>query len=343
MTPTKWFVGLLLGLFAALSLAATTNAEAGTLDKVRARGHLVCGSVDPLPGFAQKGKDGLWSGFDVDFCRAVAAAVLGDPNLVIFRSLSGDARFANLQTGDLDLIARNAPWTMSRDNLFGVEYLATSFYDGLAFMVPQKSDVVSAYELKNVKICLVDNPDQVRAVENLMFETQADYTEKLYEDRQDLGVAYKAGICDVVAAPASWLHALQRSLPEPASQRILPERITKQPLGPVVREGDDEWADIVRWTLFVLIDAEELGVTSANIEPMLATKNPDIRRLLGADGDFGKSMGLAPQWMRKVIASVGNYGEIYARNFGSQTGVPLARGLNSLWTKGGLLYGMPIR
>lgn len=318
-------------------------ASAATLDKVRERGHLICASVSGLPGFAQKGSDNLWSGFDVDFCRAVAAAVLDDPNRVVFRSLPGEARFADLQTGQVDLLARNAPWTMTRDNSFGVDYVATSFYDGLAFLVPQASNVVSAYELKQVKVCMVNNPDEVRAVQDLMFETQATYEEKLYEDREDLGVAYQAGLCDAVAAPGTWLYALRRSLADPAAHRILPERISQRPLGPVVRQGDSEWFNIVRWTLFALINAEELGVTSSNIEPMLAIKNPAIQRLLGAGEDIGKPLRLNPAWIRNVIKAVGNYGEIYARNFGSQTGVALPRGLNSLWTKGGLIYGPPIR
>lgn len=326
-----------------VALGQFNTANAATLDKVRERGHVICASVAALPGFAQQGADGLWSGFDVDFCRAVAAAVLDDPNRVVFRSLQGEARFADLQTGQVDLIARNAPWTMTRDNSFGVDYVATSFYDGLAFLVPKSSNVVSAYELKQVKICMVNNPDEVRAVQDLMFETQSSYEEKLYEDREDLGVAYQAGICDVVAAPGTWLYSLRRSLPDPAAHQILPERISQRPLGPVVRQGDDEWFNIVRWTLFALINAEELGVTSNNIEPMLALKNPAIKRLLGSGEDVGTPLRLNPMWIRNVIKSVGNYGEIYARNFGSQTGVALPRGLNALWTKGGLLYGPPVR
>jgi len=335
--------GLAALMFVAAALVPVAPAVAATLDDVRTRGHLVCATVDALPGFAQMGENGLWSGFDVDFCRAIATAVLGDPDLVQFRALSGKARFAHLQTGAVDLLARDAEWTLTRDSLYGVHFVATSFYDGQAFLVPESSGIVSAFELKDVRLCMVDNPDQVTAVENFFFQTQSAYSLTLYEATEDLGVAYAAGLCDAVSAPASWLNAMRRGLSDPATQRILPERLSKRPLGPVVREGDDEWFNIVKWVLYALINAEELGVTSVNVDPMLDTKNTAIKHLLGVEGDFGTPLRLKPSWARDVIHAVGNYGEIYARNFGSQTGVALPRGLNSLWTKGGLLYAPPIR
>ncbi len=318
-------------------------ASAQTLDAVRQRGHLVCGATDPMPGFAQKSEAGLWSGFDVDFCRAVAAAVFGDPDLVEFRPLTGSARFAALQAGDIDLLARNAAWSITRDTVFGVSFAGISFYDGLALMVPDSIDVVSAFELKDVTVCLLDDPDERAAVKSFFADIGADYAELLYEERADLLVAYANERCNVLTAPASWLYAQHRLHHDVQLGRILPERLSKLPYGPVVREGDDQWFEIVRWTLYSLIEAEELGVTSLNLEPMQSTKNASIRRLLGLEGDFGSALGLDLNWMQTVIHAVGNYGEIYARNFGSQTGTALPRGSNSLYLQGGLLYAPPIR
>jgi general L-amino acid transport system substrate-binding protein len=296
---------------------APATAPAGpTLQAIRDRGHLICASSDPLPGFAQPGVDGRWTGFDVDFCRAVAVAVFGDPSRMEFVPLSGQSRFALLQTGTVDLVARNAPWSMRRDTGFGASYVATSFYDGQGILVPQALGVVSAYELENVSICVVDEPEQLANLQEFFFTTQAAYTELLYEDREDLGVAYQAGLCNAVSAPASWLNAMRRTLPDPATHRILPERISKGAFGPVVREGDDQWFDIVQWTLFALIDAEEAGVTSLNIESLRAAKTHRIRRLLGLEGVFGPAIGLDRHFIANVIKSVGNYGEIFERNFG---------------------------
>ncbi|HEY4200240.1 MAG TPA: amino acid ABC transporter substrate-binding protein [Devosiaceae bacterium] len=334
---------LLGALFVLAALCDVAAAQQGsTLKAVRDRGHLICAATRQLPGFSQQ-TDGVWSGFDVDLCRAVAAAVLGDPNKVEFRSLGGDSRFAYLQTGQVDLLTRNAPWTLKRDTAFGATYVTPMFFDGEALMVPQSLGVVSAYELDNVSVCLIDGSDEQVAVRNFFFENQATYTEVQYEDLEDLGVAYSSGLCDAVAAPARWLNAIRRGLPEPATHRILPERITKEMLGPVVRQGDEQWYDIVEWTMYALINAEELGVSSRNIDSMSTVNNSQIKRLLGLDGDFGTPIGLDAKFMARVIRSVGNYAEIYERNFGPQTGAALPRGQNSLWSNGGLLYAPPVR
>jgi len=336
-------VFLLLGFVPGLALAQSTPLPAGpTLQAIRDRGHVICASADPLPGFAQPGADGRWSGFDVDFCRAVAVAVFNDPSKMEFVPLTGDARFAQLQTGGIDLIARNAPWTMRRDTGYGSTYVATSFFDGQAIMVPESLGVVSAYQLDDVKICIVDDAEQLANLREFFFTTQATYTELLYEDREDLGVAYRSGLCNAVSASASWLNAMRRSLPNPMNQRILPERIGKGAFGPVVRAGDDQWFDIVQWTLFALIDAEEAGVTSRNIESLQAAKTHRIRRLLGLEGTFGPSIGLDSHFIANVIRAVGNYGEIFERNFGASTDAAVVRGQNALWINGGLLYAPPI-
>lgn len=333
----------LVALLAAPVLAQSTPAPAGpTLQAIRDRGHLICATADPLPGFAQPGADGRWTGFDVDFCRAVAVAVFNDASKMEFVPLTGDARFAQLQTGSIDLIARNAPWTMRRDTGYGATYVATSFFDGQAIMVPQSLGAVSAYQLDDVKICIVDDSEDLANLREFFFTTQAAYTELLYEDREDLGVAYRAGLCNAVSAPASWLNALRRGLPDPAAQRILPERIGKGAFGPVVRSGDDQWFDIVKWTLFALIDAEEAGVTSRNIQSLAAAKTHRIRRLLGLEGTFGPSIGLDSHFIANVIRAVGNYGEIFERSFGPTTGAAVVRGQNALWINGGLLYAPPI-
>jgi general L-amino acid transport system substrate-binding protein len=342
----KTFVSALLCAFVtvfAQAVQAQDMAPAGsTLAKVQARGHLICATSDPLPGFAQAGSDGLWSGFDVDFCRAVAVAIFGDPARMEFVPLPGDGRFAQLQTGEVDLLARNAPWTMRRDTGYGASYVGTSFFDGQAFMVPQSLGAVSAYELDDVRICVLDEAEELANVQEFFFTTQASYAEVLYENREDLAVAYRSGLCNAVSAPASWLNAIRRSMPEPALHRILPERISKGGFGPVVRSGDDQWFKIVQWTLFALIDAEEAGVTRDNIGSLSAAKTHRIRRLLGLEGVFGPGIGLSPKFMANVIRQVGNYGEIFDRNFGRDTGAPVVRGQNALYGNGGLLYAPPI-
>ena len=330
-------------LSAGFAAAQEPIAPAGpTLAAIRERGHLICATSDPLPGFAQPGPEGRWAGFDVDFCRAVAVAVFDDASKMEFVPLSGDSRFAQLQTGAVDLIARNAPWTMRRDTGYGASYVATSFFDGQAILVPQSLGAVSAYELDDVKVCVVDGGEELANLREFFFTTQAAYTEVLYEDREDLTVAYRSGLCNAVSAPASWLNAIRRSLPEPATHRILPERISKDAFGPVVRAGDDQWFDIVAWTLYALIDAEEVGVSSLNIQSLSKAKTHTIRRLVGTEGSFGPAIGLKPDFISKVIQAVGNYGEIFERNFGPETGAAVVRGQNALWLNGGLLSAPPV-
>ena len=332
-------VAILTAVLLALPAPAQEAAPAGpTLAAIRARGHLVCASTDPIPGFAQLNADGRWVGFDVDFCRALAAAVFGDPSKLEFRALSGQARFAQLQNGEIDVFARNAPWTMRRDTYFGLRYTAPLFYDGQAFMVSQSLGVVSAYQLDRLRVCILDEGEEQQALQEFAFVNQATYFQVLYEDRQDLAIAYRQGLCEAVSAPASWLNAMRRTLPDPQTQRILPERITKSVFGPVVRADDEQWHKIVQWTVAALINAEEAGVTSLNIESLAAAKTHRIRRLLGLEGTFGAAIGLEPEFMKAAIAAVGNYGEMFERNFGAGTGAGVPRGQNALWLNGGLIY-----
>ncbi|PXA99998.1 amino acid ABC transporter substrate-binding protein [Nostoc sp. 3335mG] len=319
------------------------SAQAQTLETVRERGFLVCGSSNPLAGFAQQDANGRWSGFDVDLCRALAAAIFGNPDLIEFRAYRGEARFAPLQTGAVDVLMRNGAWTAGRDLRYGARYVTPSFFDGQGFLVPQSMSVVSAYELTNVSVCVVDGAGAVQALDDFFFTNQTSYSDVVYEDIADLIVAYRAGLCDVISASGRQLQAIRRELADPSQHRILPERISKETLGPVVRDGDDRWFEIVRWTIFALITAEEVGVTSLNIDSLTAARSADTRRLLGVEGDFGTTLGLSPSFMTDAIRAAGNYAELFDRHFGAQTGAAMLRGQNALWSNGGLLYAPPIR
>lgn len=338
----KQMLALTAGLACALVLAALP-ARAQTLEAVRERGFLVCGATNPLPGFAQQDSEGRWSGFDVDLCRGIAAAVFGDPNKIEFRALRGETRFASLQTGMVDVLTRNGPWTERRDSLYGVSYVGTAFFDGQAFLVPQSLGVVSAFELDDISVCVADVGEELERIEEFFFANQASYVDVPYEDVADLSLAYQAGLCQVISGSGRQLQAIRRALPDPSAHRILPERISKELLGPVVRDGDRQWFNIVRWTLYALINAEEVGITSLNIDSLLAARTPAVRRILGVEGDFGAPLGLDPSFMADVIRAVGNYGELYDRHFGPQTGAALLRGQNGLWGNGGLLYAPPVR
>jgi len=320
-----------------------SSALSQTLEAVKQRGHLICAASQPMSGFAQKSNEGYWSGFDVDFCRAISVAIFSDPNKVEFKPYSGLARFAPLQTGDVDVFVRNAPWNLTRDISYQVRYVGTSFFDGQAFLTKKQLGIVSSYELENVRVCVIGGGDDQRNLVEFFFKNQTNYEEIIYEERGDLAIAYQAGLCDTVTAPASWLYSILRSLPDSSSHQILPERISKQPLGPVVRNGDDEWFDIIQWVLFALLNAEELGINSLSVTSLEDVKTPAIRRFLGFESDFGEPLGLESDWMQKMIEEVGNYEEIYERSFGPQTGAALPRGINALWTQGGLLFAPPVR
>lgn len=339
----KYVFKPVLLLAAILFGMAASPAMAQTLQTVRERGFLVCGSSNPLAGFSQQdASNGNWIGFDVDLCRALAAAIFGNPDLIEFRSYRGEARFAPLQTGSVDVLMRNGAWTAGRDTRFGARYVTPSFFDGQAFLVPQSLGVVSAYELDNVSICVVDAFGELAALDEFFFSNQTTFKEVVYEETADLLTAYRAGLCQVVSASGRQLQAIRRELADPALHRILPERISKEVLGPVVREGDDEWFEIVRWTMFALITAEEVGVTSLNIDSLAAARSPAVRRILGLEGDYGSALGLRPTFMAEAIRASGNYAEIYDKNFGPQTGAAMLRGQNAIWSNGGLLYAPPI-
>lgn len=315
-----------------------------TLADLRSRGSLNCGVSADLPGFATADASGNWEGFDVAVCRAVAAAVLGDPEAVEFVPTTARTRFTALAAGEVDMLARNTTWTFTRDVDLNFEFVGVNYYDGQGFLVPADLGVISAKELDGATVCIQPGTTTELNLVDYFRVNGISYEPVLIETDAEAQQQYLAGSCDVYTADVSSLAATRASFETPADHVILPEIVSKQPLGPMVREGDQRWSDIVRWTLNALIAAEELGINSANASELaLGTDSPEINRLLGTEGDFGELLGLDSDWAVRVIRSVGNYGQIYDENIGENTAIGLARGLNAQWTDGGLLYSPPFR
>ena len=327
---------------AVLSLAAGT-ASAATLDDVKAKDSVQCGVSQGLPGFSNPDQDGNWTGLDVDFCRAVAAAVFGDPSKVKFTPLSAKERFTALQSGDVDVLSRNTTWTMSRDTALGLNFSVVNYYDGQGFMVRKDLGVNSALELSGASICTNTGTTTELNVADYFRANNMEYELVAFEKADEVVAAYDAGRCDVYTTDQSGLYAQRLKLTDPAAHIVLPEIISKEPLGPVVRQGDDQWLNIIKWTHFAMLNAEELGVTQANVDEMKNSDNPSIKRLLGTEGEFGGAIGLGNDWAYNIIKAVGNYGETFDRNVGPDTPLAISRGVNAQWNKGGLQYGPPIR
>jgi general L-amino acid transport system substrate-binding protein len=332
----------LIALGAALGLSSTA-ASAATLDDVKAKGFVQCGVNTGLPGFAMPDDAGNWTGFDVDYCRAVAAAIFNDTEAVKFTPLSAKERFTALQSGEVDVLIRNTTWTMERDTALGLTFAGVNYYDGQGFMVRKDLGVSSVTELDGASICVQTGTTTELNMADYFRSHNIEYTPVVFEQLTETNQAYDSGRCDSLTTDASGLAATRLQLANPDEHMILPEIISKEPLGPVVRQGDEQWFSIVKWTHFALLNAEELGVTQANAEEMKSSENPSIRRLLGTEGTFGESIGLGNDWAVNAIKSVGNYGEIFARNIGVDTPLALERGLNAQWTDGGIQYGPPIR
>ena len=334
---------LLLGAAVALGMGATA-ASAQTLNQVKSADVLKCGVNVGLAGFAAPDQAGTWGGFDVDICYAVAAAVLGDPTKVAFTPTTGETRFTALASGEIDLLVRNSTWTFSRDNDLRLDFVGVNYYDGQGFMVNRALGVSSATELDGATVCIQTGTTTELNLADYFRINNMTYEPVPIETNAEAQQQYLAGACDVYTTDASGLAATRASFETPGDHVILPEIISKEPLGPLVRQGDDQWADIARWTLNALVAAEELGVPSSNLEQMAAgTNNPEINRLLGTEGDLGAMIGLDAQWAMRAIAAGGNYGEIFAATIGEATPIGLARGLNAQWTQGGLLYSPPFR
>ena len=334
---------VLLGALTAATLVAGA-ASAATLDDVKARGKLNCGINTGLVGFAAPDANGRWEGFDVAVCRAVAAAVLGDQEAVDFVNLTGKTRFTALASGEIDLLSRNTTWTFTRDVDLKFEFIGINYYDGQGFIVPKALGVSSAKDLDGATVCIQTGTTTELNLADFFRTNNMTYEPVPIETEAEARQQYLAGACDTYTTDASGLAAARASYENPGDHVILPEIISKEPLGPLVRHGDPEWGDIARWTLNALIAAEELGITSANIDEMLnGTDNPEINRILGTEGNLGEMLGLDADWAVRAIKAGGNYGEIFARYLGESTPVGLARGLNAQWKDGGLLYAPPFR
>ena len=335
---------ILTGVLGAATLAiAGSGASAATLDDVKAKGFVQCGVSQGLPGFSNPDANGNWSGMDVDLCRGVAAAVFGNGDAVKFTPLSAKERFTALQSGEVDILSRNTTWTMSRDTQLGLNFGPVNYYDGQGFMVRTSMNINSALELSGASICTNTGTTTELNVADYFRANNMEYELVAFEKADEVIAAYDAGRCDVFTTDQSGLYAERLKLTNPGEHKVLPEIISKEPLGPAVRQGDDQWFDIMKWVHYAMVNAEELGVTQANVDEMKAGDNPEIKRLLGSEGEFGTAIGLSNDWAYNVIKAVGNYGEVFDRNVGPSTPLGIARGINALWSKGGLQYGPPIR
>jgi general L-amino acid transport system substrate-binding protein len=326
------------------ALTAASVAQAGTLEDVRAKGFIQCGVSQGLPGFSNPDDQGNWTGIDVDLCRAVAAAVFGDANAVKYTPLSAKQRFTALSSGEIDILSRNTTWTMTRDTQLGLNFAGVNYYDGQGMMVPIALGVNSATELDGANICTNTGTTTELNITDYFRANGMSFNLVAFEKADEVVAAYDAGRCDVYTTDRSGLAAQRTKLTNPDNHKVLPEIISKEPLGPVVRQGDDQWFNIVRWSLNAMINAEEMGITSANINKLTYNdKTPAEARFIGTEGKFGEELGLANDWAYKIISQVGNYAESYDRNVGPNTPLKLDRGVNALWSQGGILYAAPIR
>lgn len=334
---------------AATTPAATTPAaqSKSRLDIVKERGKLICGGNKNLPGFGFLATNGQWQGFDIDFCRAVAAAVFGDANKVEFRHLDAGPRFTALQSGEVDVLIRNTTWTLGRDTQNGAEFAPTTFYDGQAMMVRKNSGIKSLKDLNNKSVCVQSGTTTEGNLADVMRKLGVTYKPVVYATAPETSKAYDEERCDGFTTDASGLAGTRTTLAKPDDHVILPEMMSKEPLAPSTLNGDSKWFDVVKWVVFATFEAEELGITSKNVDQKVteakAGKDAVVRRFLGVEGDMGKNLGLNADWAAQVIKQVGNYGEIYDRNLGPSTPLRLERGLNALWSNGGLHYSPPFR
>ena len=328
---------------AAFVAAAVQPATAQTLDVIRDRGKLICGINPDLPGFAARDQEGAWRGFDVDFCRAVAAAIFNDAGKVEFKALSNAERLTALKNSDIDLLSRNTTWTMARETALGINFAAVTYYDGQGFLVRSSLKAESALELGGKSICVQTGTTTAANLADYFRGKKLTYQLNAFPNADEALAAYNDGRCDAFTTDTSALFAERLKLAKPDEHVILPDIISKEPLSPAVRQGDDRWFKIVQWTHFVMLNAEELGVTSKTIEQAMNSDNPEIRRLVGLDGSAGTDIGLASDWAARIIRLVGNYDEVFERNVGTGSKLGIPRGINQLWTHGGIQYAPPIR
>ncbi|RUR31354.1 amino acid ABC transporter substrate-binding protein [Vreelandella nanhaiensis] len=334
---------VLLASAGIITLTGATTANAATLEDTIERGAVQCGVSDGLPGFSAPDGDGNWQGLDVDICRAVAAAVLGDADAVNYISLNAVERFTALQSGEVDLLSRNTTWTTTRDTTLGLNFAGVTFYDGIGFMVSRDLGISGADELDGAAICIQTGTTTELNVADYFRANDMEFDPIVFDTSEQTVGGFQAGRCDVLTSDTSQLAALRIQLDDPDGAVILPDIISKEPLGPVVRQGDDTWFNIVKWSLFAMLNAEEYGITSENVDEMVNSENPDIARLLGQDGNYGEGMGLEADWAYNIISQVGNYGESFERNVGMGSPLEIERGANALWNQGGFQYAPPIR
>src|SRR6266513_2124458 len=334
--------GLLIGLAIAVLVAAGAIAyeryDTKTLKRTVKRGEVLCGVNAGLPGFSIPDDKGNWTGFDVDFCRAVAAAIFDDPKKAKFVPLDANERFKELQSRKVDILSRNSTWSMSREISYDLYFPAVAYYDGEGFMLSRARNIDSALDLNNSKVCVQEGTTTVLNVADYFRANNMKYTEVKFAKLEDVVKAYGSGKCDTFTSDVSQLYALRLNLIQPSDHVILPDVISKEPLAPVVRQLDDDWMMLVKWTLYAMINADELGVTSKNIDEAMKSKKPDVMRLVGTEGTYGDDLGLTKDWAARIIRQVGNYGEVYERNVGSGSKLGIPRGLNQLWSAGGIQY-----
>jgi len=338
------FIGIgLAGVLGLLALASAAEAQQKTFDTVKNRGSLICGVSPGVPGFSFPDDKGNWKGLDVDYCRAMASAIFGDPNKVSFKPLTAKERFTALQSGEVDVLSRNTTWSMSRDTSMGLAFVGITYYDGQGFMVPKKLSVKSAKELNGASVCVQTGTTTELNLADYFRQNNMTYKPVVFEKADEVNAAYEAGRCDVYTTDQSGLYSQRLRLKNPDDHIVLPEIISKEPLGPSVRQGDFQWFSLAKWVYYALLNAEELGVNQKNVDEMVKSTNPEVRRLLGTEGEFGKAIGLDNDWVVKIVKGVGNYAEIYDRNVGPDTPLKIARGVNNLWSKGGIQYAPPVR
>ena len=329
---------------AVVTLTATPAHAGKTIDAIKARGQVICGVNPSLPGFAAADSQGNWTGFDVDFCKAVAATILNDATKVKWTPLNASQRFAALQAGEIDVLSRNTTWTLTRDASLGLNFTGVTYYDGQGFMVTKKSKITSAKQLKGATVCVQSGTTTEKNLADYSKAMKLNMKPVVFETQEATNKAYFTGRCQVYTTDASGLASVRnKEATNPDDHLILPDLISKEPLGPSVRRGDDEWFAIVKWVVFALIEAEEYGITQANVDQMKSSTDPVVQRILGTSEDTGKLLGLDKEWAYRAIKAVGNYGEIFERNVGPKSTLKLPRGANNLWSKGGLVYAPPVR
>jgi len=334
------FAVLLLVTLATLPIAP---GRAQTLKTVKERGILTCGVSQGLPGFSRLDQNGNWTGFDVEFCRAIAAAIFNDTTKTRFIPFDTGDRFTALKIGKVDLLSRNSTWTMSRENSLGLMFVGVAYYDGQGFLVRRALNIDTALGLDGKSFCTQTNTTTELNLRDYFRNNNMEYRMLALITANDTVNAYESGKCDVLTSDVSQLYSARLRLADPDSHVILPEVISKEPLGPVVRQGDDRWFNLVKWTLFAMINAEEIGISSQTIDEAMKSEKPDVRRLVGTEGDFGEQLGLSKDWAARIVRLVGNYGEIFERNIGTGSRLGIPRGLNALWNRGGIQYAPPIR